>query len=120
MDLVCFFLGLQVYQKEDGIFISQAKYVKELLKKFKLEDSSHAKIPIATATKLDHDPKGKRIKLSLFRGIIESLFYLTASGPDIMFATCLCARFQADPRKSHLMAGKRIFRYLKWTPNLGL
>ena len=115
-----FFLGLQVYQREDGIFISQAKYVKELLKKFKLEDSSPAKTPIATTTKLDQDLKGKRIDSNLFRGMSGSLLYLTSSRPVIMFATCLSARFQADPRESHLMVVKRIFRYLKGTPNLGL
>ena len=52
--------------------------------------------------------------------MVGSLLYLTASRPDIMFATCLCARFQADPRESHLIAIKRIFRYLKGTPNLGI
>ena len=109
-----------MYQRDDGIFTSQDKYVKELLRKFKLEDSSSAKTPIATATKLDQDPKGKRIDSSLFRGMIGSLLYLTVSRLDIMFATCLCARFQDDPRESHLMAAKRIFRYIKRTLNLGL
>ena len=72
MGELSFFRGLQVYQIEDRIFISQAKYVKELLKMFKLKDSSPAKNPIATSTKLDQDPKGKKIDSSLFRGTISS------------------------------------------------
>jgi hypothetical protein len=120
MGELSFFLGLQIQQKADGIFICQAKYVKELLKKFNLEDSSPAKTPISTSTKLDLDPKGKKVDSSAYRGMVGSLLYLTASRPDIMFATCLCARFQADPKESHLIAIKRIFRYLKGTPNLGL
>ena len=75
---------------------------------------------MATATKLDSDPKGKSIDNTSYRGMIGSLLYLTASRPDIMFSTCLCARFQSDPKESHLIAVKRIFRYLKGTPNLGL
>ncbi|KAK1387877.1 hypothetical protein POM88_016055 [Heracleum sosnowskyi] len=120
MGELSFFLGLQVLQKDDGIFICQAKYVKELLKKFNLEDSSPAKTPISTSTSLDLDSKGKKVDSSAYRGMVGSLLYLTASRPDIMFATCLCARFQADPKESHLVAIKRIFRYLKGTPNVGL
>ena len=88
-----FFLGLQVSQKDDGIFICQSKYVRDLLRKFSLEDSSSAKTPMATATKLDQDISGKKLDISSNRGMIGSLFYLTASRPDIMFVTYLCARF---------------------------
>ena len=115
-----FFLGLQVSQKTDGTFICQSKYVRDLLKKYHLEDSAPAKTPMPTATKLDQDKTGKKVDITSYRGMIGSLLYLTASRPDIMFATCLCARFQADPKESHLIAVKRIFRYLKGTPNLGL
>ena len=75
---------------------------------------------MATATKLDQDKSGKKVDISSYRGMIGSLLYLTASRPDIMFATCLCARFQADPKESHLIVVKRIFRYLKGTPGLGI
>ena len=85
-----------------------------------MEDSSPAKTPMATAKKLDQDESGKKVDITHYRGMIGSLLYLTASRPDIMFATCLCARFQADPKESHLIAVKRIFRYLKGTPNLGI
>ena len=120
MGELTYFLGLQVKQKEDGIFICQSKYVKDLLKKFGMEDSSPAKTPMSTSIKLDEDKKGKRVDIKVYRGMVGSLLYLTASRPDIMFATCLCARFQSDPKESHMVAIKRIFRYLKGTPNLGL
>ncbi|XP_074342209.1 putative mitochondrial protein AtMg00240 [Apium graveolens] len=85
-----------------------------------MEDSTPAKTPMATVTILDQDESGKKVDITHYRGMIGSLLYLTASRPDIMFATCLCARFQADPKESHLIAVKRIFRYLKGTPNLGI
>ena len=75
---------------------------------------------MATATKLEINTKETKVDISNYRGMVGSLLYLTASRPDIMFSTCLCARFQADPRESHLIAIKRIFRYLKGTPNLGI
>ena len=113
MGELTYFLGLQVKQVKDGIFISQTKYIYDLLKKFDLTDCSSAKTPMATATKLEVNTKESKVDISNYRGMVDSLLYLTASRPDIMFATCLCARFQADPRESHLIAIKRIFRYLK-------
>ena len=94
-----FFLGLQIKQTSDDIFINQYKYVKDLVKKFNLQDCSIAKTPMPTTAKLDADPKGKSVDHSSYRGMIGSLLYLTASRPDIMFSTCLCARFQADPKE---------------------
>ena len=75
---------------------------------------------MTTATKLNSDPKGKYVDHYSYRAMIGSLLYLTTSRPDIIFSTCLCARFQADPNESHLTAVKRIFRYLKGSPSLGL
>src|ERR687886_229713 len=120
MGELTYFLGLQVKQMKNGIFISQTKYVHELLSKFGFKDCSSMKTPMATATKLDQDVKGKPVNITAYRGMIGSLLYLTSSRPDIMFATCLCERYQANPKESHLAAVKRIFRYLKGTPNLGL
>ena len=119
MGELSYFLGLQVKQTEDGIFVSQAKYTRNLLKKFGLLNCSSATTPMATATKLDKDT-GASVDITNYRGMIGSLLYLTASRPDIMYATCLCARFQADPREPHLTAVKRIFKYLKGTITLGL
>ena len=118
MGELTYFPGLQVKQVKDGIFICQTKYIYDLLKKFDLTDCSSAKTPMATATKLELNIKESKFEISNYRGMVGSLIYLTASRPDIMFATCLCARFQVDPRESHLIAIKRIFRYLKGTPNL--
>ena len=115
-----FFLGLQIHQGQNGIFISQRKYTHELLKKFKMDESKPVATPMCTSTKLDKDKTGKDVDKKLFRGIIGSLLYLTASRPDIMNAVCVCARFQAEPKESHLLAVKRILRYLKGTTDLGL
>lgn len=115
-----FFLGLQIKQTRDGIFINQSKYTKDLLKRFGMEHVKDADTPMGTSTKLDMDEKGKTVDITKYRGMIGSLLYLTASRPDIMFSVCLCARFQACPKESHVSAVKRIFRYLHGTINLGL
>ena len=120
MGELAFFLGLQVQHRNDGIFISQTKYVKDLLKRFDLVECSPAKTLMSTVLKLDVDDKGKSINITVYKGIVNLLLYLTTSRPDIMFATCLCARFQVNPKESHLIAIKRILRYLKGTQNLGL
>ncbi|GJV46343.1 retrovirus-related pol polyprotein from transposon TNT 1-94 [Tanacetum coccineum] len=115
-----FFLGLQIKQLEDGIFFNQSKYVKEMLKKFSLEDSKPIKTPMSSETKLTRNEDGEPIDVTKYHGMIGSLLYLTASRPDIMFSVCLCARFQEAPKTSHLEAVKRIFRYIKGTSHLGL
>ncbi|GJY45968.1 retrovirus-related pol polyprotein from transposon TNT 1-94 [Tanacetum coccineum] len=115
-----FFLGLQIKQMEDGIFFNQSKYIKEMLKKFGLEDSKPMKTPMSSDTKLTKDEVCESVDSTKYRGMIGSLLYLTASRPDIMFSVCLCARFQEDPKISHLEAVKRIFRYIKGTTHLGL
>ncbi|GJX52382.1 retrovirus-related pol polyprotein from transposon TNT 1-94 [Tanacetum coccineum] len=115
-----FFLGLQIKQLEDGIFFNQSKYIKEMLKKFGLEDSKPIKTPMSSEAKLTKDEDREFVDNTKYRGMIFSLLYLTASRPDIMFSVCLCPRFQEDPKSSHLEAIKRIFRYIKGTTHLGL
>ncbi|GJS54223.1 retrovirus-related pol polyprotein from transposon TNT 1-94 [Tanacetum coccineum] len=115
-----FFLGLQIKQMEDGIFFNQSKYIKEMLKKFRLEDSKPMKTPMSSNTKLTKDEEYESVDSTKYRGMIGSLLYLMASRPDIMFSVCLCARFQEAPKTSHLEAVKRIFRYIKGTTHLGL
>ncbi|GJY98354.1 uncharacterized mitochondrial protein-like protein [Tanacetum coccineum] len=112
--------GLQVKQKEDGIFISQDKYVTEILKKFGFTDVKTASTPMETQKLLLKDEDGEEVDVHLYRSMIGSLMYLTSSRPDIMFAVCACARYQVNPKVSHLHAVKRIFRYLKGQPKLGL
>ncbi|GJR59551.1 retrovirus-related pol polyprotein from transposon TNT 1-94 [Tanacetum coccineum] len=114
------FLGLQIKQMEDGIFFNQSKYIKEMLKKFGLEESKPMKTPMSSDTKLTKDEECESVDSTKYRGMIGSLLYLTASRPDIMFSVCLCARFQEAPKTSHLEAVKRIFRYIKGTTHLGL
>ncbi|GKC83766.1 putative ribonuclease H-like domain-containing protein [Tanacetum coccineum] len=111
---------LQVQQKEDGIFISQDKYVAEILKKFNYSDVKSASTPVDLEKPLVKDGDADDVDVHLYRSMIGSLMYLTASRPDIMFAVCACARFQVTPKTSHLLAVKRIFRYLKGKPTLGL
>ena len=91
-----------------------------MLKKFGFEDEREIDTPMSPITKLDKDEKGKNVNQKLYRGMIGSLIYLAASRPNVMFCVCLCARFQACPKESHLIALKRIFRYLFGTKNLGL
>ncbi|GKD57264.1 putative ribonuclease H-like domain-containing protein, partial [Tanacetum coccineum] len=120
MGELTFFLGLHVKQKEDGIFISQDKYVGEILKKFGFSGVRTANTPMETNKALTKDEDGEDVDVHLYRSMIGSLMYLTSSRPDIMFSVCACSRFQVQPKVSHLNAVKRIFRYLKGRPNLGL
>nr|GEU41073.1 retrovirus-related Pol polyprotein from transposon TNT 1-94 [Tanacetum cinerariifolium] len=115
-----FFLGLQIKQLYDGIFFNQSKYIKKMLKKFGLEDSKPMKTPMSMKTKLTRDEEGESVDNTKYRGMIGSLLNLTESRPDIMFSVCLCARFQEDPKISHLEAVKRIFQYIKSTTHLEL
>ncbi|GKA20824.1 hypothetical protein Tco_0700813 [Tanacetum coccineum] len=102
MDELNFFLGLQIKQMEDGIFFNQSKYIKEMLKKFGLEDFKPMKTHMSSDTKLMKDEECELVDSTKYRGMIGSLLYLTASRPDIMFSVCLCARFQEFPKSSHL------------------
>ncbi|KAJ9566739.1 hypothetical protein OSB04_002705 [Centaurea solstitialis] len=120
MGELTFFLGLQVRQHPNGIFINQAKYVHDLLKCFDFSGSSSVSTPMPRSFQLDADLSSKPIDQKNYRAIIGSLLYLTASRLDIVFSTGVCARYQCDPRESHLTAVKRILRYLKGTPDFGL
>nr|GEY79742.1 putative ribonuclease H-like domain-containing protein [Tanacetum cinerariifolium] len=110
----------EVKQKKDGVFISQDKYVAEILKKFRLSKGKSASTPIDAEKPLLKDSDGEDVDVHTYRSMIGSLMYLTSSRQDIMFAVCVCARFQVTPKVSHLNAVKRIFRYLKGKPYLGL
>ncbi|GJT73476.1 putative ribonuclease H-like domain-containing protein [Tanacetum coccineum] len=120
MGELTFFLGLQVKQSNGGIFLSQDKYVKDILNKFDFRTIKPASTPIEAHKSLGKDEEGEDVDVHLYRSMIGCLMYLTASRPDIMFVVCLCARFQVTPKVSHLHAVKRIFRYLKHQPKLGL
>jgi hypothetical protein len=115
-----FFLGLQIKQSKEGTSVHQAKYTKDIVRKFKMEDSKAMTTPMSTTTALDADEEGEHVDRKEYRSMIGSLLYLTATRPDIQFSVYLCARFQASPRTSHRQGVKRIFRYLRHTPNFGL
>nr|GEU31752.1 uncharacterized mitochondrial protein AtMg00810-like [Tanacetum cinerariifolium] len=115
-----FFLGLQVKQKSDGIFISQDKYMAEILKKFDFVTVKSASTPMESNKPLIKDEEAEDIDVHLYRSMIGSLMYLTTSRPDITFTMCACARFQITLKTSHLHAVKIIFRCLKGQPKLGL
>ncbi|GJU66118.1 retrovirus-related pol polyprotein from transposon TNT 1-94 [Tanacetum coccineum] len=114
-----FFLGLQVHQSPRGIFISQSQYAIELLKKHGLDECVSMSTPMATE-RLDADLQGTPTDQTTYRRMIGGLMYLTASRPDIAFATFVCARYQARPTVKHLKEVKRIFRYLRQSYNMGL
>ncbi|GJT91674.1 retrovirus-related pol polyprotein from transposon TNT 1-94 [Tanacetum coccineum] len=115
-----FFLRLQIHQSPRSIFINQAKYTLEILKKHGMEKGQSIGTPMATKPKLDVDLSGEPIDQTDYRSKIGSLMYLTSSRPDIVQAVCYCARYQARPTEKHLKEVKRIFRYLRGTINMGL
>ncbi|GKF04472.1 hypothetical protein Tco_0035140, partial [Tanacetum coccineum] len=108
-----------IKQSKRGISINQEKYVKDLLKKYDI-NGSLVKTPMVPPNNLGPDLSGKAVNEIQYRGMIGSLMYLTVSRPDIQFSTCLCVRYQANPKESHLIAVKKIFKYLKGTHSLGL
>ncbi|GJY76147.1 retrovirus-related pol polyprotein from transposon TNT 1-94 [Tanacetum coccineum] len=120
MGKISFFLGLQISQNTRGIFINPSKYSLESLKKYDFDTCDPVDTPMVEKSKLDEDKEGKAVDPSHYRGMIGTLLYLTASRPDIQFAICMCARYQARPSKKHLHTVKRIFRHLRGTVNRGL
>nr|GEU38534.1 retrovirus-related Pol polyprotein from transposon TNT 1-94 [Tanacetum cinerariifolium] len=120
MGQMSFFLGLQISKSPRGIFINQSKYAFEIVKKYGMHTTDSVDTPMVEKRKLDEDLQGKPVNATLYRGMIGSIMYLTSSRPDLIYAVCLCARYQAKPTEKHLQAMKRIFRYLKGTINTGL
>jgi hypothetical protein len=109
-----------VKQLKDGTFISQTKYTQDLLKRFGMKDAKPAKTPMGTEGHVDLNKGGKSIDQKAYQSMIGLLLYVCASIPDIMLSVCMCARFQSDPKECHLVAVKRILRYLVATPCFGI
>jgi hypothetical protein len=115
-----FFLGLQITQRYEGIFISQGKYLREMLKRFQMEYSTPMITPMVIGCRLRKDDDSPDVDHSSYSSMIGNLLYITTSRPNIMHAVGVVGRYQAAPKQSHLLAVKRIFRYLKGTMNYGL
>ncbi|GKB00729.1 retrovirus-related pol polyprotein from transposon TNT 1-94 [Tanacetum coccineum] len=120
MGLMSFFLGLQISQSHRGIFLNQSKYASEIIKKYGLLTSDSVDTLVVEKNKLDEYLQGTPVDATLYRGMIGSLMYLTSSRPDLIYAVCLCAWYQAKPTEKYLNAVKQIFQYLKGTINMGL
>jgi hypothetical protein len=115
-----YFLGFQVKQLKEGIFISQTKYTQDLLKRFGMKDVKPAKTPMGTDGHLDLNKGGKSVDQKAYWSMTGSLLYLCASRLDIMLSVCMCVRIQSDPKECHLVVVKQILRYLVSTPSFGI
>ena len=105
---------------KNDTFVSQGKYIKDMLKKFGMDESKAISTSMGTNGNLDSEATGNMVDQKMYRSMIGSLLYVTASRTDVMFSVCMFARFQASPKESHLKATKRILRYLKHTQDVGL
>ena len=110
-----YFLGLQVQQTKYGIFLSQTKYLKKILKKYGMQDSKPVCTPMVIGCSLSSNDELVAIHQPIYRSMIGSLLYLTGTRPDIMHAVGIVGRFQANPKESHLQVARRIFKYLQGT-----
>eukprot|EP00253_Pinus_taeda_P005018 PITA_05018 len=117
---LAYFLGLQIQPKEGGIFLSQTKYLKQILKKYGMEDAKPVCTPMVTGCSLSENDESAAVHQPTYKSMIGSLLYLTGTRPDIMHAVGIVGRFQANPKETHLQAVKRIFKYLQGTQNYGL
>ncbi|XP_015168566.1 uncharacterized mitochondrial protein AtMg00810-like [Solanum tuberosum] len=115
-----YFLGMEVLQSSDGIFICQQKYISDILNRFKMQDCKPVSTPISTGVKLGKDEDSEKVDNSMYRSLIGSLLYLTASRPDILFVVSLLSRFMHSPRDTHFTAAKRVLRYIKGTSKFGI
>ena len=116
-----YFLGVEVIQNSDGIFICQRKYAKEVLERFGMERSNLANNPIVPGCKLSKSGSGAvSVDATEYKQLVGSLLYLTATRPDLMYAVGLISRYMEKPTEMHLQAAKRILRYLKGTMELGI
>ncbi|KAK2974858.1 hypothetical protein RJ640_001909 [Escallonia rubra] len=118
--LMSYYLGIEVKQRDNGIFISQEGYAKEILKKFKMDDANPVSTPVECGVKLSKKDVGEKVDPTFFKSLVGSLRYLTCTRPDILFGVGLISRYMEAPTVTHMKAAKRILRYLKGTIEFGL
>ena len=114
------FLRLQIHQQESGIFLSQSKYAKNLVKKFGLKSTSSVRTPISPNVKFIVDLLGKNVDSFIYRSMIGGLLYLTTSKPNISYSVGVCAKYQANLKEYHMITLKRIIKYVKSTADFGV
>ena len=120
MGFLRYFLGIEVDQNDKGIFISQSRYVNQVLGRFKMQECKAAITPTVMGLKLSREDNSKDFNPSLYKSIVDSLMYLTATKPDIMHVVSLISRFMDTPKEAHWQATKRILRYVKGTKMFGI
>jgi hypothetical protein len=115
-----YFLGVEVLQSSKGIHLCQKKYAKDVLDRFGMKECNLVKNPIVPGSKLTTKGGGKKVNATQFKQLVGSLMYLMATRPDLMYSVCLISRYMADPIEEHLLAAKRVLRYLKGTLELSV
>lgn len=115
-----YFLGIEVLQKTDGIFIGQQKYAQEMLKRFNMDECNPVHNPVVPGFKLTKDEEGVEVDGAIYRQMVGSLMYLNSTRPDLMFSVSLISRYMKRPTESHWLAAKRVLRYVKGTINFGM
>ncbi|KAG6531945.1 hypothetical protein ZIOFF_005781 [Zingiber officinale] len=117
MGLMSYFLGLEVKQGVDDIFMTQEQYAKEVLKRFRMGDCNPINTPVDCRTKLSKSDEGKTVDPTHFKSLVGSLRYLTCTRPNILYRVGLVSRFIEEPKETHWKAAKRILRYVRGTLN---
>ena len=115
-----YFLGIEIWQSEKGIFMSQAKYAMDILKKFNMSDCKPLATRVEFGLKLSKYEDSDSVDATFYRQLIGSLIYLTSACPDIAYVVSLVSRFMADPKIEHWKTAKRILRYIRGTRDYGL
>jgi len=120
LGLMTYFLGMEIKQSQDEVFICQKKYAKEILKKFQMEDCKAMGTPMNQKEKLVKEDESPKVDEVEFISLIKCLMYLTTTIPDILNAVSILSRFMHCPNETHMRAAKRVIRYIKGTWNFGV
>ena len=115
-----FFLGLEISQNATGIKLSQAKYARDLLERFRMTDCKPAPTPFLSGVRLEDGGDTPLVDSTLYRQLVGSLLYLTHSRPDLSYAVGAVSRYMKEPHELHWNAAKRILRYVQGTITFGI